>query len=165
MRRISLYIALALAPVFAADVPDPGGWTTAKWGMSEAQILAAVPGAVRLDPPDKVNHAAVHMPTYDLAGVAFHVYFVPGSDGKLESVLLNPVGEPAEGFESVYQRLQNLLVEKYGRPWNSTEGSTHEMQWSRPTTTIALSLIRLPAIKMAMLHLQYKLRSTELDKM
>ncbi len=161
-RRLPIYMMLALS-VAAVAADDPGGWTAAKWGMTDAQILQAIPAATRLDPPEKVNHARVHIESFDLAGAIFHVYFVPGKDG-LENVILSP-RKPDEGFASLFQRLQELLVQKYGRPWISTEDRTTELQWSLKTTTLTLSLSRIPAIDMEILTLQYKKKSADLDKM
>ena len=160
--RLSIYMMLAAGCAMAAD--DPGGWTAARWGMTDAQILQAIPEAPRLDPPEKVNHARVHIEAFDLAGAIFHVYFVPGKDGTLDSVLLSPQ-QPAEGFVYLFQHLQELLVQKYGRPWTSKEGATSELQWSLKITTISLSLASIPAINLQILTLQYRKKSADLDKM
>lgn len=151
---------LAVAAL-AAD--DPGGWTSAKWGMSDDQILQAIPQAARLDPPEKVNHARVHIPAFDLAGAQFHVYFIPDQVG-LAGVILS-AKEPDEGLDALFRHLQELLVQKYGRPWTAGVDQTTDLQWSLPTTTITLSMVRIPAIKMQMLSLSYKKKSADLDKL
>ena len=160
MRTATLIVMIA-ATAMAAD--DPGGWTAAKWGMTDAQILAAIPSATRLDPPDAGAH--VHIKSFDLAGAAFHVLFQSDKDGRLQAVLLSPVGDPAEGIDHLFQTLQHLLVEKYGRPWTSTEGHETEIQWSLKTTTIALSRVKFPGMDIQILNLHYKRKSADLDKM
>ena len=161
MRTITILIIMAAAA--AAQPADPGGWTAAKWGMSDAQILAAIPAATRLDPPDAGAH--VHIKSFDLAGAAFHVLFQTDQDGRLQAVLLSPVGDPAEGIDYLFQTIQNLLVEKYGRPWTSTEAHETEIQWSLKTTTITLSRVKFPGIDIQILNLHYKRKSADLDKM
>jgi len=159
-----MYMMLVLAAIATgADTQDPGGWTAAKWGMTDAQVLAAIPVATSLDPPDAGAH--VHIKSFDLAGAAFHVLFQADKDGRLQSVLLSPVGTPAEGINYLFQNLQNLLVEKYGRPWTSTEGHGTEIQWSLKTTTITLSRVKFPGIDIQILNLHYKRKSVDLDKM
>ena len=133
---------MGVAAALAAAADDPAGWTTAKWGMTAEQILAAVPQAQRLDPPEK-NGARVHIPELDLAGGQFHVYFVPDKDGLLRAVVLTtPITPPPAGFDSLVQNLQNLLVEKYGRPWKSDGEVATEFEWSFATTTITLSRMK-----------------------
>ena len=161
--RLPIYMILATAAVLVA-ADDPGGWTAAKWGMTDEQILQAVPAATRLDPPEKFNHARVHIPSFDLAGSRFHVYFIPGPAGQLDQVLLS--AEPCDaGYDVLFQQLQELLVQKYGRPWSSAEGNTTEFQWSLKTTTITLSRTKNQAINIEFLHLQYSKKSADLDKM
>jgi len=152
-----------MAASSAAQPTDPGGWTAAKWGMTDAQILAAIPAATRLDPPDAGAH--VHIKSFDLVGASFHVLFQSDKDGHLQAVLLSPVEPPAEGIDYLFQNLQNLLVEKYGRPWTSTEGHETEIQWSLKTTTVTLSRIKFPGMDIQILNLHYKRRSADLDKM
>jgi hypothetical protein len=155
---------LAAVATFAAE--DPGGWSKAKWGMSDEEILAALPGqAVRLDPPEKYLGSRVHIPSFELAGSEFEVHFVPDKAGRLSSVLLSPVGTPSEGFDYLFQSLENLLVAKYGRPWKSTEARSERIQWSLKTTTITLSRSKFPGFDIQILNLQYKVRPADLDKL
>jgi len=160
MIRIPAQHLIVCATIFAAALSaadDPGGWTAAKWGMTDAQILAALPGqAVRLDPPEKLNRSSVHIPELDVAGTKFHVYFTPDKDGLLSSVLFSPIGSPAQGLDAVFQELQNLLVDKYGRPWKTDEQGNSEIQWSFPTTVITLSRIKVSGFGTQFVHLQYK---------
>jgi hypothetical protein len=72
---------------------------------------------------------------------------------------------PSQGIDYLFQELQNLLVEKYGRPWTSSEGHQTEIQWSLKTTTITLSRVKFPGISIQLLDLQYKKKSANLDKM
>jgi hypothetical protein len=137
MRSVSLLIALAAA-LSAAD--DPGGWTAAKWGMTEAQLRDAFPAQ-----PVSV----------ELAGTTFHVRFISTKDA-LTQVKLDPVEPVKQGLDSLFQDLQNMLVEKYGRPWSSTEGPTSELQWTFKTTTISLSRVRLSGFGTQFVFLTYR---------
>jgi len=155
---------LYMSPAQAAD--DPGGWTGAKWGMSADQILQALPDqAVRLNPPEKYNHATAHIPSFQLAGASFHVYFIPDNDGHLKSVVFSPLDVTREGLDFLFQRLQNLLIEKYGRPWKSTEQANTEIQWTFKTTTIILSRTQVKDFGTQFVSLRYKQKESDLDKM
>ena len=165
--RLSMYMMIA-AVVQAAD--DPGGWTAAKWGMTDAQILQAIPAATRLDPPEKNTHAGVQIESLELSGKDFHVLFVPDSKGLLNSVLLVPAAKyEGRGLDGLFKDLEQLLVEKYGRPWITNAGKELKQtvdQWSLKTTTIILSLAWSPlAPEMQIITLQYRRKAADLDKM
>jgi hypothetical protein len=143
---------LAAAAAFAAD--DPGGWTKAKWGMTDAQILAAFPGqAVRLDPPDAGAHIAIK--AFDLAGSPFYVRFLTDPESGLNRVVVHAPHLSSERLDLLFQNLQNMLVEKYGRPWKSAEFGESELQWSFPSTTITLGRTKVTGFGTQFLTLIY----------
>jgi len=155
MRRAALCLLAALA-AFAAE--DPGGWTKAKWGMTDDQLLAAFPEqAVRLDPPEQ-NGARVAIRSIDLAGAKFDVYFIP-SDAGLRKVVLTAQHQPATSLDFLFQTVQNLLVDKYGRPWRSDESAATSLQWSFPTTTIVFDRMRVSGFGTQFLSLIYTRKS------
>jgi hypothetical protein len=143
---------------------DPAGWTAAKWGMTDAQILQALPGqAVPLDPPQIHGLARVQIKSLDLAGTKFSVTFVSDEKGCLSSVLLHPSDKGP--LDSLFQTLENMLVEKYGRPWSSNADHETKIQWSLKATTITLSHLKYPGLPVEILNLQYKRKDPDLDKM
>lgn len=142
----------ASSAAIAAD--DPGGWSKANWGMTADQILAAFPGeAARMPEPDKYNHAAVSIDSIDVAGTTFRVYFIPDDAGRLAAVNIQP-RDMAGNSESTFQSVENLLVEKYGRPWKSDDAET-ELQWTFPTTTLTLAKTTLPGSRAVFVSLTY----------
>jgi hypothetical protein len=127
----------------AAD--DPGGWSKAKWGMTDDEILKAFDGQVkRFDKVDAYQKARVGIESLEVAGVKFKVYMSPGPDDKLEHVLFTPISRD-DNDDHTFQALENLLVQKYGPPWRSDDDrSETELQWSFATTIISLTRRTLP---------------------
>jgi hypothetical protein len=155
-RQIALFI-LAASLATAADKDDPGGWTKAKWGMTGEDIVQAFAGdAARRDPPEKVSGIpiAVSVKSVDLAGAKFEALMVPDKDGKLKSVLLQPLkGEAQNAY--LFQRLQDLLEQKYGRPWKSEADHDTSLQWTFPSTVITLNMTSMPAMNFCIVMLKY----------
>ena len=139
MRSAHIMMALAVALV-AGD--DPGGWSKAKWGMTEEEVIKAFDGQVkRIEAAEPGQRPRVGIEALDVAGMKLTVSMGFGADGKLRAVLFEPVNL-SDASNDMFQRLENLLVEKYGRPWKSSEGTSTgstEMQWSFATTVITLS--------------------------
>jgi hypothetical protein len=165
VRRFAIYtvpgILLGLA-AFAAE--DPGGWTKAKWGMSEADLRAAFPEARRLDPPEPVNKATLTIDSVKLADIEFTVYFSPDPKGHLSRVILNP-RYSADANDRVFQALENALVEKYGRASKTEEDNVTILQWRFPQTTIELTRVKLPGGNaMRLVHLVYRMRVPASDQ-
>lgn len=162
----SLYIVM-LAVLAASAADDPGGWTKAKWGMTEPQIADAFgKDAVRLDPPEKISDIQVHLAVpVDLAGVQFRALMVPDAAGKLDSVLIDPVNQ-SDANDGLYQSLQELLVQKYGQPWKASEElGISELQWTVGTTVITLTRGKLPLTDQRIVNIHYRKKSSDLDKM
>jgi hypothetical protein len=154
MKLTTLCLLAAAAAAFAAD--DPGGWTKAKWGMTDDQILAAFPGqAVRLDPPDAGAHIGIK--TFDLADSPFDVRFLSDAAG-LRKVVLTALSQPSPRLDALFQDLENLLVDKYGRPWKSDEAGDTDFQWSFPTTTITLGRTKVSGFGTQFVSLIYAKR-------
>ena len=155
MRTATLIIMISAA-AFSAD--DPAGWDKARWGMTEPQLLRAFgPEAVRLDPALMVGRANVRLSVQpvDLANTRFRALLIPDGAGRLDSVLLGPVDHTAE-TESLFHSLEQLLVQKYGRPWTVREGGGNEIQWTVQTTVITLTLFHSPLTGETYVTVQYK---------
>lgn len=163
MIRRYLYIVFAIGALAAAD--DPGGWTRAKWGMTEDQVITAFGGEVtRFAKPDSANGARIGIERLDLSGTTFKVYMSMDAGGKLERVLLSPI-DPKAATDGLFQSLQELLVEKYGRPWVTKEGRITDVQWTVGSTVIQLTRADLALINMRIVSVQYRRRSPDADKM
>jgi len=127
---------------------DPGGWAKAKWGMTEAQLMEI---GTHLRQPDKINGvlATTGMESVKIGPVDFRAYFVLDAKG-LREVYLVPVA-PSDANEVVFQAVESLLVDKYGKPWTRDRTS----QWTFPTTKITLRYTELKNIGMQVLNLDY----------
>jgi hypothetical protein len=137
----------------AAGAADIQGWSNARWGMTEDEILAAFPNAVRLtgaaaERCTKYGHAPVSIPDVDVAGIILSVHLVIDPKTGLRMVLLSPANPGATTAQD-FQTIEALLVQKYGRPWNRMTDDTAKSQWSLPSTIIELESIgiRLPGAR------------------
>jgi hypothetical protein len=159
MKKNIAIIALVVTAATATAAEEPGGWSKARWGQTDAEIIQAFSGEVVVfDHPDKNIRARVGIESMDLAGTKFRVYMVPGPDDRLQKVFINPCSHDDE-TDAVFQTLEELLVQKYGHPWKSSESDTTSLQWTFDTTVITLSRIRIPAIRFQMVHLEYVRKS------
>jgi hypothetical protein len=131
-------VALAVA-LMAGD--DPGGWSKARWGMTEEEVVKAFDGQVKRIDVAGNPRGRLGIEALEVAGMKLTVSMGFGADGKLRTVLFEPVNL-SDASNDMFQRLENLLVEKYGRPWKSSEGTSTgstEMQWTFATTVVTLS--------------------------
>jgi hypothetical protein len=141
---------MMLAALFAGAADDPGGWSKARWGMTSAELSAAFGAdAHRADDGRLVVDFA-------LANVPFNACMNLDKGGLLEAIGFSPV-EMSKETDALYLNLQDLLVQKYGRPWKSSEemGIT-KLQWTFPTTLITLTRMKLPNTDLRIVSLSYK---------
>jgi len=153
MRTLTLAL-VAAAALAAAD--DPSGWTRAKWGMTTGELAAIFPDA-KPNPPEK--DAVLALDPIDLADTHFRVVFFKNAAGRLAQVDLSPSSK-TDWTDGTFQRLENALVEKYGRAWKTDEGDITTLQWTFPTTVIQLRRIKLGAT-LRIVDLIYKQRSPD----
>jgi hypothetical protein len=151
-----MYTLLAGA-AFAAD--DPGGWSKAKWGMTEPQLTETFGAAsiVRVPLAGGGSWPGIDV---DLLGTAFRAALALDKDGRLSAVTLSPRDNKAAD-EFLFQRLQDALFEKYGRPWKSTAGHNTKFQWSFPTTSITLTMFQDKSLDFCMISLSYDRRAAD----
>jgi hypothetical protein len=148
-RASILFLSISLA----AGAADIQGWSNARWGMTEQQILDAFPTAVRLtgaaaERYTKFGHAPISIPDVEVAGIVLTVHLVTDPKTGLRMVLLSPANPGATTAQD-FQTIEALLVQKYGQPWNRTVEDTAESQWSLASTIIKLESIgvRLPGAR------------------
>lgn len=151
-----------LFTVAAAAADDPGGWSKAKWGMTEPQIASAF-GADRIVHIPLAAGGAQPGVDIDLVGAPFRAMFGL-KDGRLAGVNISPRQEKDRN-DQVFESLVNALVEKYGRPWKSETGQmlkTTEYQWSLPTTVITASFTTASSVTdICILDIHYGRRSVD----
>jgi hypothetical protein len=130
--------APAAAPAAGATVaPAPGGWRSARFGMTPAEVVAALPGeATRLSPPVTLadgNTVDVGIDGYRFEGLSFDVRFV-FAGGKLALVSLRT---PPKTYVDVtsYARLRDTLVKQWGPPLEDTKDDSfidmRQTRWNR----------------------------------
>ena len=130
------FIALLLATFVASGLAqnsadDPGGWTKAKWGMTEDQIKAAFPEAGPVRFFKQMNRLG--LPTYNIDRIRFDVVFGFDDSGTLQEVTLfdeftaegmrqstdtqrlSAIPGLATGIENVKRDLLSSLTAKYGK--------------------------------------------------
>jgi hypothetical protein len=162
--RATLALFLLSIPLAAQPAKlDPGGWSYARWGMTDAQILDASSGqARRLEGviPDKQRSfdgaiAAVGVPSLDLTRQdTGRIFFICAPDSGLEEVKVQLADPSPDAFD----RLEAALVQKYGRPWSSSAVQERQSQWTFPTTVITLQRLDIRSIGFRSLWLSYARR-------
>jgi hypothetical protein len=191
--RILYIMMLTVASVGATD---PGGWSKARWGMTEPQLVRAFgPEIIRLNPPESIGTTAEdarrfnktdqrlaefsaklghplppHEPAVanaiavrlavplELAGAHCRALLVPDTHGRLDLVLIRPI-KNGDATMSWFRSLEQLLVQKYGRPWVTREADSIEDQWSRATTVITLVYYHAPLTNADSVTINYKQKS------
>ncbi len=139
-----------LCAVSGLATTDPGGWNKVKWGMTEAQVRAAVPAAEHFSPDadqitEPFSNAALWISRFQMDGSPYRVFFCFDRAGKLVEVGLRPPIEPVliRGKMTwqdtdAFADLRARLVDKYGTPWRSGD---HDSVWKLEVTEIRLSEI------------------------
>ncbi len=141
--------AAALTQAPASEVQDLDGWRAAKWGMTEAEALAAFPGeAERLAKPERLGEgtATVGIPAYKIQSKEFAVVFGFDEKGGLHLVRITLTDNIAPGVlhSGSFDLLETLLTEKYGKPTSSKDEqvtpsmSSRTRMWRLPRTVINL---------------------------
>lgn len=143
--------ALVVTPVHAAPPPDVLGWGATRWGMSRAELAAAIgPSLVSLKTPLIYGKLVARdtLPGLRLAGRPFVAIFQldPATEA-LAQVLLRYRGDfpmPAD-----FIAVRDLLKAEYGPPGERRNERDYsgsfpsfrlESRWRFPSTEIALSL-------------------------
>ncbi len=157
-----IQIQILLAMLTAAD---PAGWTKAKWGMTEAQVIEAFAGqAVRIENPlpactlvedGRKTPAQVAIHSVPIGPTTYRACLYFEGSG-LHLVRLTPTGRnDADRHE--FQRVEAALVEKYGKPFHREADGTDMSQWTLGTTRITLKLVSVMDGQLRFLDLEYEL--------
>jgi hypothetical protein len=144
---IRTLVILAMAATLArAGEEQLDGWRKAKWGMTDAQLLAEFPEAKKLVKPEKIvkgGVARVGIDEVKLMEKPFSVRFImdPNED-RLVSVSLR-LAKTEKYPDLVFNHLDQGLVEKYGQPTfirneKTKTGLHNERSWKRGKTRITL---------------------------
>lgn len=149
MRTLLVLLVTAIAASSALGQnpkDDPGGWTKAKWNMTEARLKTIFPDlAPTMD--QIMNQTEPGLRHYRIQGVPgspYTVTFVMRGPGLASVYLTSELeGPPQTVAELSKIELLSALTDKYGKPSQETEerdhtGSEKKWEWIFPTTRIVL---------------------------
>lgn len=145
---------MAGLPLMASDSDDPGGWTKAKWGMTYAQLHAALPDAVRWKDPKGLTHIGLR--NYVIDDIWFCVEFFYKIGEELNAVVITPERDADANFPNEKRRdigiavlmghadwvLGTSLFTKYGKPdsiYAPSDEDSRVSKWLFPRTEIRLT--------------------------
>jgi hypothetical protein len=147
-----------------APAEDPGGWTLAKWGMTQTEVSSAFPMAVmQIDPISK--KPVLSLNGFPIQNLTFFVRFGFGKDGHLEDVVLEPEGDRATHGRPAKSVLLTGLTDKYGKPDETAphrDGPSmiYEWKWLSAQTAITLSHVDYGLGNTALTFLKYHRRAS-----
>jgi hypothetical protein len=128
-------------PVSGNDVL---GWHETRWGMTPAEVCAAVGQELRSLPKReeyKELYADYFIPAIDIAGEKFQVVFqMSASSGCLSQVVVRLESDPSFANEALFQSVRSLLAKKYGAATLRTGQLPDNAvaRWVFPTTTVEI---------------------------
>lgn len=149
-RELWLASALAFALVSATPSRDIVGWGKARWGMTDAEVSAAMGTQIeRLSSPVSFKRAQskrvysrmrLQIPQVEIGEVLLKVRFGFDDGGRLNAISVDPENE---NVGTAY-RLENLLVERYGPPAVADLGKDkRHVVWVSPNGVIDLLYLEL----------------------
>ena len=172
IRAVALALfAISVIACARADKPL-AGWDRARWGMSASEIQTAYPAATpqKRDTHDygggRKYYCDLTLTGTTIAGYDFTVQFLMDNSDRLAAVHLAKEFNEDTYFsiqavhaQSAYRMVEDLLVQKYGKPTEQSEQpeSGRWAKWYLPNTKIELSgfwpssLNRAPRIDIAYL--------------
>lgn len=139
VRASALILAIGISSLPTATLAN---WQYTKWGMTEAQVAAKVPGGTR---PSKAfdGNGDSEQPKIEgghtANGRQFTATFYFSASGGLSRVSLTPI-ELGECLKII----DDLLV-AFGEPSVKKRGSwiTHDFQWSVPSSGVRVEAMRV----------------------
>jgi hypothetical protein len=140
-------LLVPLAAVAEAPPAGPRPWPALRWGMTEEEVLRAMPGqAARLDPPERLADGrvvAVGLEHLAIGGVDFRVRFV-FAEGRLAVVSLKNYPERLAS-DADHDRLKALLAAELGPPAADARDSSvvdyRQARWDAPGERVDLKYI------------------------
>lgn len=149
-----LLIAAALASPLTGSAEQPDGWRGLRWGMTAAEVEAALPGET-----GRSDDGALEIKAFEIDGRDYRVAFGFTGAGGLRAVTLDLFtndGEPSRHLGVAFEGLDKLLAEKYGpavvakddrRPTRfGGYTASRQRSWSSATTIVRLGYSLIPHI-------------------
>ena len=153
MKNFAQIVAVLLAvAAYGQDVApkDVDGWQGAKWGMSEAEVMRAFDGRIKLLPQSASTPILeMTLPDLVLEDLKCEVRFRLDADKKLAIVTLD-VKQFSSTPAVAFSQLDRLLTEKYGVPATVKDKAerwlvNRERTWIFPSSTIMAYIISFAA--------------------
>jgi hypothetical protein len=164
MNRLYVATLLLSSVAFAQNSSDdPGGWTKAKWGMTQDQIRTAFPETAQID--DGTGRLSLGLRSYPIEQRKFAVVFSFDNEKRLNSVRLefqkiligrngselSLVCDKCDAFVKAAMNeravtdgkdfILHTLTDKYGNPTThrvESDGRMEYFDWLFPSTKISL---------------------------
>ena len=149
-----LGVVLVLSPPCYSRQKDVFGWQSARWGMSNEDIVRVSGSRLKKLPKSEVflgMHVDYVIPEFDLQGKKFTVYFqIDDATNKLSQILIRLNEQKSRvPRKEIFNSLESLLTREYGKPLDKrddTRSSSIDFSfvdltrtWKFRTTTIELA--------------------------
>lgn len=141
----------------ALPVPVDGaqGWQRLRWGMTVDEVLAAVPGSVRIEPAPRLadgNVVAVGLDRLEVATAAFRVRFIFEGPGLALVSLRTAPDRYADG--AAFDAVARHLEASWGAPSEVTRDADlvelRQTRWQLGRSTVDLKYI--PGVVVILYH-------------
>jgi len=130
--------AAAIAPISGTDIE---GWSQARWGMTQEQVLSAFPGEAKILTGDLVNRqfvrgiATVGINRADIGGIPVRVLFLFDGAGKLHGIRFVP--SAAFPSDDQFMRMADALAGVYGAPTIRAVRDTRQHPLATPNSFVS----------------------------
>ena len=144
IQLVFIFLALFTINLFA-QLQDVEGWSNAKWGMTEDDLLKAFEGQIiKLAIPNQYqnSYSNLEIPHVEINRDQYKVSFLMDNQTKrLTQVNITPLDKSA--LIVTFRSLEESLILKYGQPTYKNDENTryvesHKRTWNFPTTVITL---------------------------
>jgi hypothetical protein len=110
-----------LSSLVLGQTKEINGWSHARWGMTQQQVLSAFPGEAKILKGDWLNRqfgprglAQVGINRGDIGGIPVRVLFFFDGAGKLDGIRF--VANSASPSDDQFTRMEDALAGEYGAP-------------------------------------------------
>jgi hypothetical protein len=153
------------------------GWDRARWGMNASEIQVAYGAAMRQerkhwDFGGRKYYSDLTLTSTTIAGYDFTVHFmIDSSSDTLAAVqLAKDFDQDETGGKIAYERVNELLVQKYGRPTKEKQSEPRDRlrsftsMWLGSNAQITLNYASIPLTGMCKINLTYE-KPRDTDKL
>jgi len=171
MRTAVLALLVAAASTCLAQKTEIDGWSSARWGMTEREVMAAFPREAiqpRGNPSDRHfgnQTATIRIESADFGGIRLQANFFFDDNGGLVKVLLRrPESTPPARASEWFRTLAASMDSEYGEPTirgSDARGDHLLSAWIFPRTVIQLSFLDAAILNMSLLAVTFEKRTSQ----